>query len=234
MKKYFIHNGNDEQGPYSIDDLKSLGIYSNTMIWFEGIQTWTKAAYIPELKEIIIASPPPFEKAKKIMDKDYVDEIENKIPNNIGRRVFKYSLIILAILGIYFIFQNVRPRQISNETKNVLNYLMLKDAQIKYYEAYHSWNDYAPHWKIVGKISNNSSQTTYKDLKLEIEFFTQTKTPLSKESVVIYNIFQPNKQNEFTEFKVKLDLNVPKNVDLYNTMIKLVGAEVYEEMTNNE
>ncbi|MFY8185430.1 MAG: GYF domain-containing protein, partial [Bacteroidia bacterium] len=40
MKKYFLHNGKDQDGPYSVDDLKLKGLTAKTMVWFEGISTW--------------------------------------------------------------------------------------------------------------------------------------------------------------------------------------------------
>ncbi len=101
MKKYFLHNGKEQHGPYSLDELKQKGLTAKTMIWFDGISNWTEAQFIPELKEFATATPPPFEKAnpinqtfdkaKKVLDKDYVNEIEGKIPNNTGKKVEKKS-----------------------------------------------------------------------------------------------------------------------------------------------
>lgn len=66
MKKYFVHNGKEQQGPYSIDELRLKNLTAKTMIWFEGISNWTEAQFIPELKDLIVSTPPPFEKAKPL------------------------------------------------------------------------------------------------------------------------------------------------------------------------
>ena len=63
MRKYFIHNGETENGPFDIEQLKSMQIKSETPIWYEGLQNWTVAGNVEELKAIIISTsiPPKFE-----------------------------------------------------------------------------------------------------------------------------------------------------------------------------
>lgn len=64
MRKYFIHNGESENGPFDIEQLKTMQIKSETPIWYEGIQNWTIAGNVEELKSILISTstPPKFEK----------------------------------------------------------------------------------------------------------------------------------------------------------------------------
>lgn len=65
MKKYFIHNGTDQLGPFNINDLKSREINGETPIWYEGLENWTTANQVNELKEILqTATPPPFNHPK--------------------------------------------------------------------------------------------------------------------------------------------------------------------------
>ena len=63
MRKYFIHNGETENGPFDIEQLKSMQIKSETPIWYEGLQNWTIAGNVEDLKSIIISTstPPKFE-----------------------------------------------------------------------------------------------------------------------------------------------------------------------------
>lgn len=64
MRKYFIHNGEIENGPFDIEQLKTMQIKSETPIWYEGLQNWTVAGNVEELKSILISTstPPKFEK----------------------------------------------------------------------------------------------------------------------------------------------------------------------------
>lgn len=63
MRKYFIHNVETENGPFDIEQLKTMQIKSETPIWYEGLQNWTIAGNVDELKSIIVSSstPPKFE-----------------------------------------------------------------------------------------------------------------------------------------------------------------------------
>jgi len=72
MKKYFLHNGKTQEGPFSVDDLRRKGVTNKTMIWFDGIKDWTEAQHILELKEFLTISPPPFKKSTIKTDKKFL------------------------------------------------------------------------------------------------------------------------------------------------------------------
>ena len=59
MKKYFYSDGKEKQGPLNFEELKQENISNDTLIWFKGLDDWTKAKYVLELKEIFELSPPP-------------------------------------------------------------------------------------------------------------------------------------------------------------------------------
>jgi GYF domain 2 len=249
MKKYFLHNGKDQHGPYSTDDLKVKGLNANTMVWFEGISTWTEAQFIPELKEFVISTPPPFEKsnsinqtfdkAKKVIDKDYVNEIENKIQTNVGKKIFKYSLIVLAILGLVFIISMLMPSQEHKEKNNAPAFLSLQKARLRHINPNGIFGDGNKplYWEIEGQITNSAKSVTYKDIKIEIEFFTATNTSLEKTIITLYKVFPPNnlqdKYEKDTFFEIKLDIEAPKDTYSENTKMKLIDADVYEEQKSD-
>jgi hypothetical protein len=51
MKKYFLHNGNEQTGPFDMNELETQKITSETMVWFQGASSWSKAGEIEELKK---------------------------------------------------------------------------------------------------------------------------------------------------------------------------------------
>lgn len=66
MKKFYLHNGKEQTGPFDIDDLKSKNINKDTPIWYEDLPDWTIADKIEELKDLLkTATPPPFGETKK-------------------------------------------------------------------------------------------------------------------------------------------------------------------------
>ena len=51
MKKYFLQNNGQKDGPFSLEELKALKISPNTLIWYEGIKDWEKISNDKELHE---------------------------------------------------------------------------------------------------------------------------------------------------------------------------------------
>lgn len=59
MKKYFLHNGTENSGPFDLDELKSKSITKTTPVWYEGMENWKYAGEIAELSPVFAAVPPP-------------------------------------------------------------------------------------------------------------------------------------------------------------------------------
>jgi hypothetical protein len=58
MKKYFYSNGQEKEGPISLEEIKNEDIKVDTLIWFEGLNDWTPAIEIDEIKSILELNPP--------------------------------------------------------------------------------------------------------------------------------------------------------------------------------
>lgn len=50
MKTWYIRNNDEHLGPYSFEELKVVGLYSDDYVWKEGLAKWTKANALAELK----------------------------------------------------------------------------------------------------------------------------------------------------------------------------------------
>ncbi len=60
MKKYFVHLRNEQQGPFTLEELGRLGVERNTPVWYEGLSGWVAAIQVPEIKEALFpVNPPP-------------------------------------------------------------------------------------------------------------------------------------------------------------------------------
>ena len=59
MKKYFYSNGKEKHGPLGLDELKQEDISDETLIWFEGLDDWTPAGELDEIKPVLELQPPP-------------------------------------------------------------------------------------------------------------------------------------------------------------------------------
>lgn len=56
---YYIIINNTQQGPYTIEQLTSMGIAAETMVWTQGMPDWQRADTIEELQAIL---PPQYRK----------------------------------------------------------------------------------------------------------------------------------------------------------------------------
>lgn len=63
-KEFFYAKGDDKIGPRSLEELKTLKLGGDTLIWYDGIDKWTEIKAIPELYKSlnIKSSPPPLPK----------------------------------------------------------------------------------------------------------------------------------------------------------------------------
>jgi hypothetical protein len=62
MDGYFFHDGNEQRGPFTVEELKEKSIRRDTPIWKKGLTDWTRAGDIAELKSLFENTPPPFQK----------------------------------------------------------------------------------------------------------------------------------------------------------------------------
>ena len=58
MEYYYLTDGRKE-GPFSLEELKNQNIQKDTLVWHEGLKTWTEAKKVDLLKSIFIITPPP-------------------------------------------------------------------------------------------------------------------------------------------------------------------------------
>ena len=59
QKFYYLEGKNQQKGPLSIDQLKTVGIKSDTLVWTEGLSDWKPAKEVDELKNLMSKPPPP-------------------------------------------------------------------------------------------------------------------------------------------------------------------------------
>lgn len=58
-QKYFLIDGSDRKGPFTIQQLKELNIKKNDLVWHGGITNWIEAEQVEELKSLFNLVPPP-------------------------------------------------------------------------------------------------------------------------------------------------------------------------------
>lgn len=64
MKKYFLHIGTENSGPFDLEELKIKKITKKTPVWYDGLENWKYAEDLEELKSVFVIAPPPIETFK--------------------------------------------------------------------------------------------------------------------------------------------------------------------------
>src|SRR5680860_1420295 len=117
MKKYYLHNGTEQEGPFYISQLKKKGITRETEVWYRGLSDWTCAGQIDELKVLFTQSeqkpqlapqqqesPPqlPPIKPKETEQTNQTNTEPKK--RSLGKNFLKWGLITIGILGVFALF----------------------------------------------------------------------------------------------------------------------------------
>lgn len=99
MSEYYILNGSEQQGPYTIDQLKGR-VTPQTYVWREGLADWIQAINLPELSGLLVPEgslPPPTQgQTAATKPKDYLVE---------SILVTLFCCMVFGILGIVYSVQ---------------------------------------------------------------------------------------------------------------------------------
>ena len=109
MKKYYLHDGTVQDGPFDAETLKSKNLTKEAPVWFEGLDSWTTIGEVDELKEVIkiapppftqktAATPPPIQKAPVIEHKEIITSTQAIVEPKIKKR--SLGKVLLIIIGI--------------------------------------------------------------------------------------------------------------------------------------
>jgi len=117
MRKYFIHNGEAENGPFDIEQLKLMQIKSETPIWYEGLQSWTVAGNVEELKAIIISTstPPKFENITQQNSNVHPPSFESnqnfepKKSKTLRNVLIGVGVLVIVFIGLSIAMNNSEP-----------------------------------------------------------------------------------------------------------------------------
>lgn len=204
MKKYYLHNGSENIGPFDIDELKEKKISRDTPVWCEGMMDWKNASEVDELRGILSAIPPPLKKETAIPTQQKINkQTEESNGNNFWASLRKLVIIILVVVGIIavigsiasnndsssksFYGQDLTPEEL--EAMNPTDYLK---ADGKYHT-----NLLGTKLVIEGFVDNSATITAYKDVTIDVIFYDNSKIELNRESFTINDFFPANSRKNF-------------------------------------
>lgn len=111
--EYYLAVDNSPKGPFSVDQLRSLSVKPDDLVWAKGMTTWTKAVEVDELREelFVNASPtPPTFDSQRFADNNrasgntetrMVDDFEECPKNYMWLAIISFiGIVPLAIVAV--------------------------------------------------------------------------------------------------------------------------------------
>ena len=97
MKEYFIVRNDNQEGPFSIEELKEKDISPDTLVWWKGKENWDKAKNIPELKNKFKDVPPPIPN-KSTKKKEGFSKQATANELKINAKLLGYGLLLIIFI----------------------------------------------------------------------------------------------------------------------------------------
>jgi len=100
-KKYFVNNVAGKEGPFDLEELKSMQIPGDTLVLPHGSPQWVRAAKIPELEGYVSNALKPDPVGKKVMPSSSLR------PKSSNRKLKRRKVLLnwfITILGIGILF----------------------------------------------------------------------------------------------------------------------------------
>jgi hypothetical protein len=200
MKKFYLHNGAEQSGPFDLNELREKKITQSTPIWYEGISDWTNAENVDELKELFkSAAPPPFKQniSKKPVKKSYRTW-----------NIIRFSIvgIIFLVLLIAYLNNNYSGNGSYQEKVMTIEEIERADpARFLSADGTYNMNFWEDKFKVHGVVKNSATVANYKDVVVEIIYYSGTDTELDRERYTIYDFFPAHSEKNF-----ELVVNIPK------------------------
>lgn len=110
MTQFYYHDGQQEQGPFDIEQLKSKDLKKDTPIWYEGLDSWTTVSEVEELTKLFAVKPTP-PPLKKQSEQSYASSVPVTEQTEIKKRssiipIIIGGLIIIGAIAGWLIYQN--------------------------------------------------------------------------------------------------------------------------------
>lgn len=214
MKNYYLHNGKQQLGPFSLEQLKDKQLSNDTPVWSNDLPDWTKAGEVPELQELLINNtPPPFSTSVPPIQKISKSE---KAGFRIGKFLGWTGIIIVVIaISAFFINRNSSSTSgLGSSGNSLLKEITQREktpeelrAELAQKEKSSPTEYLVPtvtvrgnfigQTIVEGSVMNNASIAVFKDIVLEVTYRSKTGTALSSERFTIYEIAAPGKWASF-------------------------------------
>jgi hypothetical protein len=117
MKKYYIGSDNKQSGPFTIEELKSIKITRDTLVWFEGLEDWKTAGSIPDLEALFASFPPPTKRiSPPNLPQTGFEEAKGSFISENKSKIVLVSVMVVFVLVLIYSMGDKRKAEIEQRT----------------------------------------------------------------------------------------------------------------------
>ena len=207
-KQYYLHDGTEQQGPFSLEELKAKRPSRETPVWYDGLGSWTHAARLEELSGYFASNPPQFGTTPPVLataqqQTPSYDESDRKRGLGVLLAVLLIALLVAA--GVYYANRaaasdEAEQQSYAERVMTVEEIERSRPADFLSAASEYRENFWGDKLKIRGVITNKATMASYKDAVIRVTYYSKTKTELGARDHTIYESFAPNSNTGF-EFK---------------------------------
>lgn len=228
---YYLHNGNSQEGPFTLDEILKQPIKPSTPIWKEGEPEWQAAIKFSEFADLLASnqrqtpppfSPPPFSEPKNSPNyaQSNINTSSQSKPSGMNR-VFKTLFILLLIgFGVVFWMNTVfrsggggysggdsyseRTSTATYQEKKVSVLEVERANPSSFLTANGTYNRtlFGKKIKVHGSVTNKATVANFKDITIEVVYYSDTRSEIERERFVLYDYVPAHSTKSF-EWEIK-------------------------------
>jgi hypothetical protein len=206
MRQYYIHDGNSEKGPFSLEELSSRNLAPQASIWHEGLAAWTTADQIDELRPLLAIKPPEFRKQGLPAASEDIS-----LPKRKKSKLW-FGVILITIVAVGFlIYNNMQSQQALSSLQSSVSQKEFEDHQLdwKKSEMRRRWAEFVRLERgdyqtgAFGGISgldltlSNAGEFVMDEVEVEIDYIKDNGDIHKTEVVVFKNLPSNTKQTKY-------------------------------------
>lgn len=208
MKKYFLHDGQKQIGPFSAAELMEKGIPKCTPVYTSGLGRYVTASEISVLNDC-------FSNKSNALKNADANHLLNEVKNNETPFIKKMGLAVLGlaiIIGCYTLYKmevdipdaplpfsavTVAEKQAAQLLKTTLAQKEIANP-LQYLSVHGKMHKNLLGKKIIrGTITNMASVVSYKDLQMAVIFLSKNDTELQTQQFFVNDLVTANNKITF-------------------------------------
>lgn len=221
---YYYHNGSSQEGPFTLEEILKKPIKSNTPIWKEGEPVWQDAIKFSEFDGMFSSkerqTPPPFSPPPiydaSVSASSYNNQHVTSMPTRgtgVNKAIKSLFFLTLIVVGV-FVFIKIAFRggnssgagdtstsTYQEKKLSVLEVERANPAQFLSAEGTYNRTLFGKKVKIHGSVSNKATVANFKDITIEMTYYSDTNSEIKRERFVLYDYVPAHSTKSF-EWKI--------------------------------